>query len=274
MKVINPSFSIIPQGNSIQDIFKHIEMAGRTCYKSENNITEHSAKLFVNMLTKSGHLAPLEHGTVYLSIPHNEFVSASNENSAFNNTWTKYVIDLRSSSVYLTSNYRWIVENGYEHWLKYMCEPNHFHEKRITVKFICSRAISHELVRHRTFSFCQESQRYCNYSKDKFGREVTFIDPLYSDYDKKLITTEAFNNVYEILVSALEEAESYYFMLLDEGFKAEEAREVLPNATKTEIVMTGFESDWIRFFNLRCDKAAHPEMRRLAIPLKEKLNIV
>lgn len=121
------------------------------------------------------------------------------------------------------------------------------------------------------FSFCQESQRYCNYSKDKFGKEVTFIDPLYSDYDKKLITTEAFDNVYEILVSALEEAEGYYFMLLDEGFKAEEAREVLPNATKTEIIMTGFESDWIRFFNLRCDKAAHPEMRRLAIPLRKEI---
>lgn len=271
MKVINPSFSIISQGNSIQDIFKHIEIAGRTCYKSENNITEHSAKLFVNMLTKSGHLAPLEHGTVYLSIPHDEFVNASNENSAFNNTWTKYVIDLRSSSVYLTSNYRWIVENGYEHWLKYMCEPNHFHEKRITVRFICSRAISHELVRHRVFSFCQESQRYCNYSKDKFNNEITFISPIWlKDYN-----SENLNECnYPDFVHGLLCAEQKYLKLIEQGLQPEQAREILPNAVKTEIVMTGFISDWEHFFDLRCDKAAHPEMRNLAIPLKEKLNIV
>ena len=122
----------------------------------------------------------------------------------------------------------------------------------------------------RVFSFCQESQRYCAYNKDKFGQEVTFIAPLFIDCDKKLMNTEIFSNTYEILETALQEAETNYFILLNEGFKAEEAREVLPNSTKTEIIMTGFMSDWIRFFKLRCDKAAHPEMRRLTNPLKKE----
>lgn len=276
MKLIEPSYKILPQASGLEGVYKQIELAGRNCYKSENNITEESSQSFINTLLKKGHLSPLEHGTVYLKVPYNkimEYVDTQNpyDRDILCNPWTKYVVDYGNDLVYISSNYRWAIENNLEDWLQYLCEPTEYHEKRITVKFICSRSISHELVRHRVFSFCQESQRYCNYSKDKFGKEVTFIDPLYSDYDKKLITTEAFNNVYEILVSALEEAEGYYFMLLDEGFKAEEAREVLPNATKTEIVMTGFESDWIRFFNLRCDKAAHPEMRRLVIPLRKEI---
>lgn len=122
----------------------------------------------------------------------------------------------------------------------------------------------------RVFSFCQESQRYCAYNKDKFGQEVTFIAPLFIDCDKKLMNTEIFSNTYEILETALQEAETNYFTLLNEGFKAEEAREVLPNSTKTEIIMTGFMSDWVHFFKLRCDKSAHPEMRRLTNPLKKE----
>ena len=275
MKLIKASYEILPQASGLNGIYKQIELAGRTCYKSEDKITKDSCKKFIDMLIKSNHYSPLEHGTVYLKVPYDdimEYVDSQNpyDRDILCNSWTKYVIDYGNNLVYITSNYRWIIENNLDHWLKYICEPTKYHEKRVSVKFICSRAISHELVRHRVFSFCQESQRYCAYNKDKFGQEVTFIAPLFIDCDKKLMNTEIFSNTYEILETALQEAETNYFILLNEGFKAEEAREVLPNSTKTEIIMTGFMSDWIRFFKLRCDKSAHPEMRRLTNPLKKE----
>ena len=114
----------------------------------------------------------------------------------------------------------------------------------------------------RVFSFCQESQRYCNYSKDKFGNEITFIQPGWIDeYRASAIDIHFF--------ASLRDAESSYFRLLDDGLKPQQAREVLPNATKTELVMTGFKSQWKEFFKLRCSKAAHPMMQELANQIKK-----
>lgn len=128
-----------------------------------------------------------------------------------------------------------------------------------TVHFICSRAISHELVRHRALSVSQESQRFCAYNKGKFGNEVTFINPLWA---KEQDSAEyAFNHVIDIV-------EQWYLRLLNRGaLQAQEARELLPNATKTELVMTGTIGEWMHFFNLRLANSAHPEMRRITFPL-------
>lgn len=276
MRLIEPSYKIIHQSSGLEGMFKHIELAGRICYKSEDNITKDSCKKFIDALIKRKHYSPLEHGTVYLKVPYDDIMKYVDPQNPYDrdilcNSWTKYIVDYGNNLIYITSNYRWIIENNLDHWLKYICEPTKYHEKRVSVKFICSRAISHELVRHRVFSFCQESQRYCAYNKDKFGNEITFISPLYIDSDKPLINNGVYDRVYEILTESLSEAEKYYFTLLNEGFRAEEAREVLPNSTKTEIIMTGFMSDWIRFFKLRCDKSAHPEMRRLVNPLNTEL---
>lgn len=276
MRLIEPSYKIIRQSSGLEGMFKHIELAGRICYKSEDNITKDSCKKFIDALIKRKHYSPLEHGTVYLKVPYDdimEYVDPQNpyDRDILCNSWTKYIVDYGNNLIYITSNYRWIIENNLDHWLKYICEPTKYHEKRVSVKFICSRAISHELVRHRVFSFCQESQRYCAYNKDKFGNEITFISPLYIDSDKPLINNGVYDRVYEVLTESLSEAEKYYFTLLNEGFRAEEAREVLPNSTKTEIIMTGFMSDWKHFFKLRCDKSAHPEMRRLVNPLNAEL---
>lgn len=126
-----------------------------------------------------------------------------------------------------------------------------------------------EFVRHRVFSFAQESQRYCNYSKkDKFNHEVVFIKPTGYKEDASIVRSNE-----RTLCEILQKCETYYFYLLEDGAKPQEARAVLPNATKTELVMTGFESDWEHFFELRCSGAAHPDARKLADELKSLMNV-
>lgn len=139
-----------------------------------------------------------------------------------------------------------------------------------------------EFVRHRVFSFAQESTRYCDYSKDKFGNDITYIIPSwldlpegkYSNWDNdwcdvselKLLYPEVDNlsDPANCFLQSIKNAEYYYFMLINRGWKPQQARQVLPNATKTELVMTGFESDWEGFFKLRCSGAAHPDAKKLA----------
>ena len=292
MKLINSKVEILePTGYTIDDIYKQIEIAGRTCYKSEDKITPTSAKEFVDRMIKSGHGAMLEHGTVYLDMPN----SAGNYNLVpffASNPYSKVVIKPLDDRVhnYITTNFRVIVENFSEEYipdvLQYICDPTEFHEKRISVRWTCDRGVSHEFVRHRVFSFAQESTRYVNYSKDKFGNELTFIIPTwlsipegnytYSDGDwvdinKQVIQiSEDEENVHSFL-NTLDCSEYQYTMLMNAGWKPQQARQVLPNALKTELVMTGFESDWKHFFELRCDAAAHPDARKLALELYNKL---
>ena len=120
--------------------------------------------------------------------------------------------------------------------LQYQVEPTEHHEKRITAKFICDRGVSHEFIRHRVFSFAQESTRYCNYSKDKFGNELTFIKPSWG-YFKNISYKDAGYFDGDVFESSLKKAESCYFKLIEKGWKPQQARAVLPNATKTELVM-------------------------------------
>ena len=296
MKLIKPSFEILEQLPGLEGMYKQIELAGRTCYKSEDKITEDSAKEFVDRMIKSGHGAMLEHGTVYLSLDmtsreqyfkycYNKFSKANSTGNAEYSTWRGFV----------TTNLRVLVENDWLEDLQYISEPTEYHEKRHTVKFTCDRGVSHEFVRHRVFSFAQESTRYCNYSKDKFGNEITCILPPwlsendlpkgfgYTSDDWGSLICEFYYEATEKgksegfiiepvrnFVFALQTSEQLYFSLLKEGWKAQEARSVLPNALKTELVMTGFKSDWKHFFELRCPGSAHPQARELAIPLQEK----
>ena len=267
MKLINSKVEILePTGYTIDDIYKQIEIAGRTCYKSEDKITPTSAKEFVDRMIKSGHGAMLEHGTVYLDIPN----SAGNYNLVpffASNPYSKVVIKSLDDRVHncITTNFRVIVENFAEEYipdvLQYICEPTEFHEKRISVRWTCDRGVSHEFVRHRVFSFAQESTRYVNYSKDKFGHEITYIQPCW----------EMQKDEEELFLLQLEQAQNAYNALISSGWRPQQARAILPNALKTELVMTGFESDWKHFFELRCDTAAHPDARKLALELYNKL---
>lgn len=154
MKLIPSNAELITQGEGLQGIFKMIELAGRTCYKSEANITSDSASEFVSRMVKSGHTAMLEHGTVYLDVPN----SAGDYDLVpffASNPYSRVVIKPLDDRVhnYVTTNFRVIVENFAEEYipdiLQYLCEPTEFHEKRITVRFICDRGVSHEFVRHK-----------------------------------------------------------------------------------------------------------------------------
>lgn len=293
MKLIESSVQIIEE----KDPYKMIELAGRTCYKSEDKITENSAKEFVDRMIKLGHGAMLEHGTIYLTIDGedpNLSKIQSNPHTKVNLvpyevlTESNYTISYKA---YITTNLRVLVENNLKELLCYQVEPTEHHEKRITAKFICDRGVSHEFVRHRVFSFVQESTRYCDYSKDKFGNDITYIIPSwldlpegkYSNWDNdwcdvselKLLYPEVDNlsDPANCFLQSIKNAEYYYFMLINRGWKPQQARQVLPNATKTELVMTGFESDWEHFFELRCSGAAHPDAKKLADELKSLMNV-
>lgn len=132
----------------------------------------------------------------------------------------------------------------------------------ITIKFICDRGVSHEIVRHRLASYCQESTRYCNYSKGKFGGEITVVRPVYLNTDTP---------AYKAWENACRAAETAYFELLNWGCSPQEARAVLPNSLKTEVVMTANLREWQHFFRLRCSSAAHPQMREVATPALKAL---
>lgn len=291
MKLIKPYTEIWEQAPGMEGMLRHIERCARVCYKSEDKIGEGTAEKMFEMLKDRGHTAMLEHGTVYLTIPREDKL-----------TWQEYTgsiwcaVDFDHERVYVTTNYRYMYENGLLNDLTFQTEPFIGHKRRITVHFVCDRGISHELVRHRVFSFAQESTRYCNYSKDKFGNELTFIVPCWADTNKfpknTIITHDEFGNLigeyyyhlsgkeasyfkpWEItpennFIVSLQVAEQIYLELLNEGWTPQQARSVLPNSLKTEVCMTGFESDWDHFFELRCAQAAHPQMRELAIPLQE-----
>lgn len=289
MKLIESSVQIIEE----KDPYKMIELAGRTCYKSEDKITENSAKEFVDRMIKLGHGAMLEHGTIYLKIDKTEDGHLPPARLYWSDGNHKKYTRVRKhgNSIYVTTNLRVIVENDRLDDLQYQVEPTEHHEKRITAKFICDRGVSHEFVRHRVFSFAQESTRYCDYSKDKFRNDITYIIPSwldlpegkYSDWDNdwcdvselKLLYPEVDNlsDPANCFLQSIKNAEYYYFMLINRGWKPQQARQVLPNATKTELVMTGFESDWEHFFELHCSGAAHPDAKKLADELKSLMNV-
>lgn len=147
MKLIKPSFEIIEQQSGLDDIYKQIELAGRTCYKSEDKITETSAKEFVDRMIKSGHGAMLEHGTIYLYADWYIHSSGSPLSKYYDNKYSKFKGN--DSGTFVTTNLRVLVENGWLDDLQYLCEPTEYHKKRITVKFICDRGVSHEFVRHK-----------------------------------------------------------------------------------------------------------------------------
>ena len=289
MKLIESSVQIIEE----KDPYKMIELAGRTCYKSEDKITENSAKEFVDRMIKLGHGAMLEHGTIYLKIDKTEDGHLPPARLYWSDGNHKKYTRVRKhgNSIYVTTNLRVIVENNRLDDLQYQVEPTEHHEKRITAKFICDRGVSHEFVRHRVFSFAQESTRYCDYSKDKFGNDITYIIPSwldlpegkYSNWDNdwcdvselKLLYPEVDNlsDPANCFLQSIKNAEYYYFMLINRGWKPQQARQVLPFAVCSPLVMTGFESDWEHFFELRCSGAAHPDAKKLADELKSLMNV-
>lgn len=280
MRLIKPKVEIINQEPGVEGLFKHMELCARTCYKSEDKITEDSARKFINnVIVARGHTAMLEHGTVYLMIDcSGRLLDVANK--YVNNKYSEWTLHPDGVHYCITTNYRVLLQNGWLDDLQYLCEPTEWHVKRITVKFICDRGVSHEFVRHRVFSFAQESTRYCNYSKDKFSNELTFIVPCWTTLPEqeygnrvnpKIFNRGSVNGIETTFVDNLRIVEDYYLRLINDGWKPQEARAVLPNSLKTELVMTGTDEQWAGFFNLRCARDAHPQARELAIELRDRM---
>ena len=282
MKLIKPYFEIWEQPASLEGVYKQIERVGRVCYKSEDKITEDSAKPFVDRMIKSGHGAMLEHGTVYLKF---ETVKSAIHpldkyyHNKYSKVCTEEGLTKQTKIVFVTTNLRVLIENDWKDDLQYLCEPTEYHERRVTVHFVCDRGVSHEFVRHRVMSFAQESTRYCNYSKDKFDNQITFIQPSWITLDKEIAPINELcllsgqydrENPNLRYLASLVDANYAYLLLLNKGWTPQQARAVLPNSLKTELVVTGFTSDWNHFFDLRArgtTGAPHPQAKELAEPL-------
>lgn len=256
MKLINQSYEICKtHGYTLQDVYKDIERAARVSYKSEDKITENSAEKMVQRLINMKHYSPLEFGTIYLKTSDYYII-----NKYIFNPYSK--VEMSAGVGYITTNYRVIIEKNRIDDLQYMCEPTEHHQKRTTVKFITNRAVTHELVRHRSMSFMQESQRYVAYDKGKFGSEITFIKQAWEQSEDEKTLME----------HTLSQIEDTYMKLRKLGLKPQQARAILPNVTKTELYMCGFDKDWEHFFDLRDKTNVDPQMYDLAHPLHEEFN--
>lgn len=260
MKLIKQSFEFINQTDfSLVGIKKHIERCARVSYKSEDKITDTSYEKFVNMLESRGHDRPLEFGTVYLDIPTKnlepgyEYIKAVGKYAL--NPWS--IKDDFDGHAYISTNYRVIKDNHWEDDLQYLCEPTKHHHARYTVHMILDRGVMDEFRTHVGLSHLAESTRYCNYSKDKFGNELTFIQPCWD------IRGTCF-------IDFLQNAEWGYFRMLKNGWTPQQARSILPLGIKSELISCGFKDAWENFFKRRDAPDAHPMAQEIAKPMHQK----
>lgn len=284
MKLIRQDFNIVNQkGFSIKDIKKHIEYCARISYKSQDRITDDSYEKFVNMLEKRDHARPLEFGTVHLKMPwktFNNFAGFCVSKGFWDSCWIKYNIDRESEDkmVYITTNYRYYKKlrtlkplYGYIDIEEFFTEEdNKFYPKRYTVHFITSRGIMDEFRTHVGLSHLAESSRYCSYDKNRFGNELTFIIPNWVNTNCPNKEQEGPSVASIEWSTAMLDAEASYMNLIKMGCTAQEAREVLPLAVKSELISCGFEDVWENFFYRRCAKDAHPMAREIATKVRDK----
>ncbi len=277
MKLIKQSFEFINQTDfSLVGIKKHIERCARVSYKSEDKITDTSYEKFVNMLESRGHDRPLEFGTVYLDIPTKNLNPGAEYMYAvgkyYCNPWS--IKEDFNNHAYISTNYRVIKENHWEGDLQYLCEPTEHHHKRYTVHMILDRGVMDEFRTHVGLSHLAESTRYCNYSKDKFNNEVTFVIPSWCNSlvegSKQEYSPFEINGDEVEFMNALQNAQNSYLSLLKMGWTPQQARSVLPLGIKSELISCGFEDAWKNFFDRRCAADAHPMAREIAIPMKEE----
>ena len=275
MKLIKQSFEILEQKDfTLKGIKQFIERCARVSYKSEDRMTDTSYEKFVNMLEKRDHARPLEFGTVHLQMYISDFHKLRDTlciNNMWNDQWIKY--HYVGKLTYVTTNYRYYLaiikvfpsaENDFDP------QDDELYPKRYTVHFITSRGIMDEFRTHVGLSHLAESSRYCSYDKNRFGNELTFIIPNW-------VNTNCPNKEQEgPLVASIEwstamlDVEASYMNLIKMGCTAQEAREVLPLAVKSELISCGFEDVWENFFYRRCAKDAHPMAREIATKVRDK----
>lgn len=269
MKLIENKIEKLEQKHDLLGIYEQIEIAGRTAYKSldkieyDENGRSKTAKAFVDKMIELGHGSPLEHGTVYLSIPYDGHIIQKYYENPYSICNVYLYPNNDGAALWaVTTNYRVLVENNLLDDLKYLCEPTEYHEKRTTFRLTCARVQADSFVRHRVFSFLMESTRYCNYSNGKFNSEIEIVKPT---------RINTFKGVMNEFIRSWEKSESAYIQLVNYGVKPEDARDVLPLQLKTELIMTGTESQWEQFFKLRISDHAHPDAKYIAEQIKEQL---
>lgn len=275
MKVLEPTVELIKQEDfSIKGIKRFIEQCARLSYKSEDRITEDSYVKFVQMLIDKDHSRPLEFGTVHLkmnSIHFNEFIAELVNAESLNCIWIKW--NLVDDMYYITTNYRYYTEVCLGD-SPYLVEPyfteedNEFYPKRYAAKFIISRGIMDEFRTHITLSSIAESTRYCNYSKGKFGNEITCVRPRFIADITDDIEKACANINWTTKMGLFEQA---YLNAINIGWTPQQARGFLPPDVKSELIMCGFKDAWDNFFYRRCAVDAHPDARYIAEQLKNKI---
>ena len=283
MRVIDQSFIELDD----KRLYQKIEMCGRVCYKSEDKITETSALSFVKKICVNNHGSVLEHFIFVFKIDEVYYNLLKEDNLNFFNLTNitrpivsfnlraflnYYNVDknnrvLLPLTIYLSKQYPDLFEVDDEAYslfevdyiddINILSEPERDVHQYISIKATTDRGVTHELVRHRLASFSQESTRYCNYSKDKFGNEITVIRP-----------TSITEETYPIWKEAMEIAEKLYFEMVSKGASPQLARSVLPNSLKTEICITASLKEWKLIFDLRCAPQAHPDVRVLMNDIK------
>jgi len=297
MRIIEPSTEILFDLDKAS-LATRIEICGRLCYKSEDKITDDSNVAFVEKVVKLAHNSVLEMGVFTLKLTSLSFNSintylATNRKYLFDTRKGAAELlitgSVRAFREYCMFNSNAVAEAiltflkkahplfykdvadivGYGEQIKVEkvrlenlqreCGDEEYKKHRhVAVRFICNRAVTHEIVRHRPVSYLQESQRYCRYDKAQFGNEVTFIKPMFFEEG----TTK-----YQLWFESCKESEQAYLDLLSQKASPQASRTVLPNSCKTEIIMYCNLTQWQHFFNLRIAGGAEPSMRELTIPL-------
>lgn len=259
---------------------KFAEVCGRVAYQSEHKIKPGSYVDFHTMITRIKHWSVFEHETYYLKIPKSDYSFRAGVEKLKSNQYTVYNED--DENYYFTTNYRALLESEKTQATRYTVPYDSSFVRRLTFRIVCSRGISHELVRHRAFSFTQESTRYCNYTKDKFGNCITFVIPYWAetlcegDTFTRLEELKTLDTNTAVLINSFLQSEQMYQLMIIGGHTAQEARDVLPNGLKTELVMTGTTDQWCSFLKLRSSKAGakgmHPDMDIIANKIYDALN--
>ena len=290
MKLINQNVEEWHCGYTLPEIWSHIAKCARVCYQSEPRNNGETDEEFVKRVILRNHsfeeigesrelqlklhLSCLEHGTVYLNIPCEENTLTSIRFFE-NNIYSKHNCS-SNARYHITTNMRVIIENNLMNVLHYITKPNVFHCLRTTFNITTDIGVARELARHRTHSISEESTRYCNYSKDKFNNELTFIKPcclndeklkLYGDYH----TVIRDKSPESIFIANLNNVEKDYLDLIKLGWTPQQARQILPLSTKVQTIHTAFESDWAEFISLRadaCSGSVHPNMKVIADKIK------
>lgn len=305
MELIRPSAEIWEQGTTLEDVWKHIARCTRVCYQSTPKNDCETDEEFVKRVilrqdSSTGklnfdkiHGAMLEHGTVYLTL---KTVCPGDEGY---NLYEKYRYNKYSKAIVkqgfvcITTNLRVLYENDWLEDLDYVTSPTEYHFKRVTVSFTTNIGVTREFNRHRVNSIAEESTRYCNYHLDKFKNSITFALPSWIDINETEIqacrTAEVESDMYADMRVNMELSDNWntidwylyalstsalaYKKLIQLGWKPQQAREVLPLATKSQLIHTAFVDDWKHFFALRADGVSgipHPNAKLVAEPLKQE----